>query len=162
VLLAFSPLRRGWLLAFASLRGLGVYNSVGWFEWETVVISRRMLFVPFVALVCCASLTWSQDSAKEKKAAAKSDDKKPTNRLPANYGKLGLTDAQKDKVYAIQDKYEKQVDELEAQLKAIKAKRESEVEAVLSAEQKKILKDLNEEAKESKSKPKKSDDKTDK
>ena len=101
---------------------------------------------------------WSQDSAKPTtkglSAEKKAEDRKPTNRLPSNYGKLGLTDAQKDKVYAVQEKYDTQLDALEEQIKSLKGKRSSETEAVLSAEQKKILKDLTDEAKEKDAKPK--------
>lgn len=120
-------------------------------------------------LVCFSMAGWSQDAAKpatkaapDKGAAAeKKEDKKPVNRLPANYGKLGLTDAQRDKVYAINDKFEPQLDALEEQLKALRAKRTSETEAVLTVEQKKILKDITDEAKEkgTKAKAKASDDK---
>lgn len=122
-------------------------------------MKKRVLTSVFVLLTCCSIVGWSQDTAKPttKGAAAekKSEEtKKPTNRLPSNYGKLGLTDAQKDKVYAVQDKYETQLDALEEQIKSLKAKRSSETEAVLSAEQKKILKDLTDEAKEKDAKPK--------
>lgn len=123
-------------------------------------MKSRMLLSLAALLTCCSLAAWSQDSTKASKAptkaAAGAEEKKPTNRLPSNYGKLGLTDAQKDKVYAVQDKYDKQLDDLEAQIKALKNKRDDEIEAVLSAEQKKILKDLTDEAK---AKSKKSDDK---
>ena len=126
-------------------------------------MKKRVLTSVFVLLTCCSIVGWSQDSAKPttrgttaKGAAAekKAEDKKPTNRLPSNYGKLGLTDAQRDKVYAVQEKYDAQLDALEEQIKSLKAKRSSETEAVLSVEQKKILNDLTGEAKEKAAKPK--------
>ena len=132
-------------------------------ESGVYIMMKHVLTSAFVLLTCCSIVGLSQDSAKPttKGAAAekKSEEKKPTNRLPSNYGKLGLTDAQKDKVYAIQEKYDAQLDALEEQIKSLKAKRGSETEAVLSVEQKKILKDLTDEAKEkdAKPKPKKSD-----
>jgi len=119
-----------------------------------------------VLLACFSMAGWSQDSAKpttkgaagKEAAAEKKEDKKSVNRLPANFGKLGLTDAQRDKVYAINDKYEPQLDALEEQVKALRAKRTAETEAVLTVEQKKILKDITDEAKEkTKAKSKKSD-----
>ena len=119
---------------------------------------KRSVLSSLVLLACCSLAAWSQEAPKPTKAPAKSvagaEDKKPTNRLPSNYGKLGLTDAQKDKVYAIQEKYDAQLDALEEQIKSLKAKRSSETEAVLSPEQKKILKDLTDEAKEKDAKPK--------
>jgi Spy/CpxP family protein refolding chaperone len=126
----------------------------------------HVLTCTLVLLLNCSLVSWSQDAAKPATKAAEPA-KKVTNRLPSNYGKLGLTDAQRDKVYAIQEKYDSQLDALEDQVKALKAKRTSESEAVLTPEQKKILKDLTDDAKEkdkdkdAKSKSKKSD-KTDK
>lgn len=116
-------------------------------------MKKRVLTSVFVLLTCCSIVGWSQDSAKPTTKGAAAE-KKPVNRLPANYGKLGLTDAQKDKVYAVQEKYDGQLDALEEQIKSLRAKRASEAEAVLSPEQKKILKDLTDEAKEKDAKPK--------
>lgn len=115
--------------------------------------NRRVVLNALILLLCCSITGWSQDAAKPTTKGAAAE-KKTTNRLPANYGKLGLTDAQKDKVYSINDKYEAQLDALEEQLKALRAKRGSETEAVLTAEQKKILKDLSDESKEKAAKPK--------
>ena len=112
--------------------------------------SRRVVLQALILLVGCSLTGWSQDAAKSttkgKAAEKKTTEKKTTNRLPANYGKLGLTEAQKDKVYAINDKYASQLDALEEQLKALRAKRGTEVEAVLTVEQKKILKDLTDDS----------------
>lgn len=120
--------------------------------------SRRIVLKSLVLLLCCSITGWSQDTTKPT-TKGKAVEKKTTNRLPANYGKLGLTDAQRDKVYAINDKFESQLDALEDQLKALRAKRGTEVEAVLTAEQKKILKDVTEESKEKGTKSKaKADD----
>ncbi len=115
--------------------------------------NRRVMLNALILLLCSSISGWSQDAAKPTTKGA-AVEKKTTNRLPANYGKLGLTDAQKDKVYAINDKYESQLDALEEQLKALRAKRGSETEAVLTSEQKKILKDLTDESKEKTAKPK--------
>jgi flagellar motility protein MotE (MotC chaperone) len=89
----------------------------------------------------------------ENKSTEKAEEKKSTNRLPSNYGKLGLTDAQKSKIYGVQDKHEKEIDGLNEKLKAAKAKRDAEVEAVLTPAQKKALKeiiDAKEDAKDGK------------
>ena len=87
------------------------------------------------------------------KAAEKTEEKKSANRLPSNYGKLGLTDAQTTKIYGVQDKHEKEIDALTEKLKAAKAKRDTEIEAVLTPAQKKSLKeilDAKEDAKDGK------------
>lgn len=68
--------------------------------------------------------------------------KKPAGRLPAQYGKLGLSDEQRHKIYDVQAIYRKQIDELEKQIDGLKAKQKTEIEAVLTADQKKKLDDL--------------------
>ena len=96
--------------------------------------------------------TKTTEKAAEK-AAEKTEEKKTTNRLPSNYGKLGLTDAQKTKIYGVQDKHEKEIDALTEKLKVAKAKRDTEIEAILTPAQKKTLKeilDAKEDAKDAK------------
>ena len=95
----------------------------------------------------------TEKPAEKEKAAEKAEEKKSTNRLPSNYGKLGLTDAQKTKIYGVQDKHEKEIDALTEKLKAAKAKRDTEIEAILTPAQKKSLKeilDAKEDAKDGK------------
>ncbi len=65
-------------------------------------------------------------------------------RLPAYYGEL-VTEAQRQQIYAVQEKYEKQISALEDQLEALKKKRETEIKAVLSEEQRAKLKRKQEE-----------------
>jgi Spy/CpxP family protein refolding chaperone len=104
-------------------------------------------------------------SAQDKKPdAAKAGDKKAEakksgNRLPANFGKLDLSDDQKTKIYAVQDTYDTQIDELTAKLKSLKEKQDTEIEAVLKPEQAKQLADLRAAAKK-KNEDKKAADKT--
>ena len=54
---------------------------------------------------------------------------------------------QREKIYAIQQTYADQLEKLEAELAALKAKRMSEVEGVLTAEQLQKVKGLAAEAK---------------
>jgi hypothetical protein len=62
--------------------------------------------------------------------------------LPANWKKLGLTDAQVQEVYKIQGKYTEEIDKLEAKIKDLKATRDKELKAVLTADQKKRLEEI--------------------
>jgi len=96
---------------------------------------------------CCSLVGLAQDGSKPAtaKATAVKEEAKPDakkGRLPAQYGKLGLTDAQKTKIYGVQGKYEDQLDALEKQISDLKAKRDQEIETVLSDDQRKILKAL--------------------
>ena len=91
----------------------------------------------------------AKGKGEEKKAA-----KKAEGRLPSNYGKVGLTDEQRKKVYDIQDRYEVEIKELEKKLADVKAKQAAEYEAVLTGNQKESLRTLNEETKNKASKKK--------
>src|SRR5262249_10578134 len=63
----------------------------------------------------------------------------PTHRWPPGNAKLGLTDQQKESLYKIQAKYCPQIQALEKQVDALRARREAEFEAVLTPAQKKRL-----------------------
>ena len=134
------------------------------------VLNAVLFLVSSAQLVCLAQDTTKQTGVKpaekptapvskpadkpaETKATEKVEEKKSTNRLPSNYGKLGLTDAQKAKVYGVQDKHEKEIDSLAEKLKAATAKRDAEIEAILTPAQKKQLKEIieaKEDAKDAK------------
>lgn len=74
----------------------------------------------------------------------KKDDPVPKAKgfLPMNWGKLGLTDAQKQDVYTIQGKYNTEIDKLDAKIRELKAARDKEMKAVLTPEQKKRLEEI--------------------
>ena len=67
--------------------------------------------------------------------------------MPANWGKIGLSDDQKKKVYAVQDKYETEIKDLQKKLIELKAKQLTESEAVLTAAQKQLLQEHTEASK---------------
>ena len=62
--------------------------------------------------------------------------------LPQNWGKIGLTDDQKQDIYKIQGKYNTEIDKLEAKIKELKGTRDKEMRAVLNADQKKKLEEI--------------------
>jgi hypothetical protein len=64
--------------------------------------------------------------------------------LPANYGKLGLSDEQKQKIYKLQADYKGKVETLEKQLATLKSEQKKDIEAVLTPAQKTKLKELRE------------------
>lgn len=76
------------------------------------------------------------DKKAEDKAAEKTADKaRPKHRLPPHYSKV-VDKTQREKIYSIQDKYAPELDELNAKIKAVLAKRDAEIEQVLTPEQK--------------------------
>jgi Spy/CpxP family protein refolding chaperone len=76
------------------------------------------------------------------KADAKLDDSKPKGRLPNNWGKLGLTAAQKDKVYSIAGSYATKIEELQKMIGDLESKRDTEMHGILTADQQKQLDSL--------------------
>ena len=96
------------------------------------------------AMVALASVIWltntaAQEAAPAAPAAAEAragDDE--AGRLPTGYS-LVVTKTQRTKIYAIQDSYQKQLDDLKKQIVAIEGKRNQEIESVLDDEQKKII-----------------------
>jgi hypothetical protein len=62
--------------------------------------------------------------------------------LPANWGKLGLSDEQKQKIYKIQGDFDTKTAGLEKQLKDLKAQEQSEMLKVLTDAQKARLKEI--------------------
>jgi hypothetical protein len=75
----------------------------------------------------------------------KKDDKTPVKvkgTLPANWSKLGLSDEQKQKVYAAQTEVRGKIADLEAKIKELKKHEREEIEKVLTDAQKARLKEL--------------------
>jgi hypothetical protein len=69
-------------------------------------------------------------------------DPKLKGTLPANWGKLGLTDVQKQKVYKIQADFKTKLADLEKQVKDLKEKEKADMLGVLTEEQKKRLREI--------------------
>ena len=67
---------------------------------------------------------------------------KLTGRLPPNWTKIGLTDDQKKEIYKIQSKYELEIEKLDAKIKELRSTRDTEVKALLTADQKKRLEEI--------------------
>ncbi len=87
-------------------------------------------------------------STKAKKSAgktAKSDEEaRPgppdaTHRVPAYFGGLGLSDEQKEAIYAVAAKYQPQIQDLEKKADALRDRQLVESENILTAPQKKAL-----------------------
>jgi hypothetical protein len=106
-----------------------------------------------IAAISVNSIGQEKKADSKAKAGAK---EKPKGRLPAYYKDI-VTEEQKDQIYAIQAKHAKQIDDLQSQLTAARAKLNDEIEALLSAEQKEKLAKLKAEADAKKKSDKKGD-----
>lgn len=73
---------------------------------------------------------------------AKKDSLPARGQLPANWSKLGLSEDQKQKVYAIRGEHRAKIQELEVKLKDLRQKEKADLEKVLTEDQKLRLREL--------------------
>ncbi len=97
-----------------------------------------------VAMSICGSLTWQAvaEDAPAKPAVRKAS----RGQLPAQYGKLGLSDEVKDQLYSIDREYDEQIKKLADEIKELQVERDAKMQEKLSDAQRAQLKALREEA----------------
>jgi Spy/CpxP family protein refolding chaperone len=102
------------------------------------------LLLSVVLLACLSLPTHSQEKPvkPEEEGAAR----KIVNRLPNNYGKLGLSTTQREKIYAVQSTYRAKINALQQELEDLRSQESLEIQAVLTAEQQVELQRLLEES----------------
>jgi Spy/CpxP family protein refolding chaperone len=93
----------------------------------------RSLFCSVIVILLSVALT----PAQEKKDVAPK-----RGQLPQNWSKLGLSDEQKAKVYAIQAEYKAKIDEIKKQMEELQKQERRALEAVLTPAQKNRLREL--------------------
>lgn len=74
------------------------------------------------------------DKAESKQEVKKKERAKPRGRLPAYFATV-VSQEQREKVYSIQGKYSKQIEDLQRQMDELTATRDKEVDGVLTPEQ---------------------------
>lgn len=100
-----------------------------------------------LALLSTQSLTaQNSESAGGEDDAAKADKADYRGPLPFYFGKLGLEDAQKEKLYAIDDDYAAKIAEIEKQIQKLEEERDAKMETLLTPGQKLRLSELREAA----------------
>ncbi len=104
------------------------------------MVRLRMLAVAVALLVAGSPWVVGQDAPRSK------DSKEPTpkmrGQLPQNWGKLGLSDEQKQKIYAAQSKYRAKIDDLKKQIAELQDQEKKDMEAVLTDAQKTRLREI--------------------
>ena len=100
----------------------------------------RGLAIVIASIILLTGTIGAQDKDKEKDR----DNEVPPARgvLPANWGKIGLEQEQKNKIYKIQADYKAKIEPLENQLRELRAKEKTELEAVLTDQQKAKYKEI--------------------
>lgn len=107
---------------------------------------RRTLFIGFAVMVGLAILLPNVIIAQNESDGSDEPNKEYRGPLPPHFGKLGMSDAQKEKVYAIQDSYEEQIEKLRKQIEQVEIKRDAEIATLLTPGQKLRLTELREAA----------------
>lgn len=108
------------------------------YRWSLLLL---IVALGLIAFVTDGSTGLSADEQKPKATAAQSTETKPARKAPAGrvppgYGKLNLSNKQKEEIYAVQDKYKEQIAELQKQIEDLRIARDADIHAVLTAEQK--------------------------
>jgi Spy/CpxP family protein refolding chaperone len=83
-----------------------------------------------------------QDQGKKEEAKKENPATKFKGRLPPNWGKLGLTDEQRQKVYKVHAKYKTEIDILNKKIQELEVLRDKERLEILTDEQKKRLQEI--------------------
>jgi hypothetical protein len=83
-----------------------------------------------------------EEPKKQDKAVKEEPPTKAKGTLPPNWKKVGLTDAQVQDIYKVQNKYDAEIDKLQAKIDELKANRTKDMQAVLTADQKKRLAEI--------------------
>ena len=87
---------------------------------------RLRIVLVFLAMIALCS-TWAEGQDKTKDQPGKL-----RGQLPANWGKLGLSDEQKQRVYKVQNDYRPKIDDLQKKVDDLKAVERKDMEAVLT------------------------------
>ncbi len=102
----------------------------------------------FVRLLCCScAVVLLTAGAAFKADDATNAEKKSVRRLPAHFGQV-VDSEQREKIYALQEKYEPRITELEQKLNSMRGELRSECRAILTKEQQKKLDTIEAAAKE--------------
>lgn len=109
--------------------------------WKKLLVAA----VVFGGIYSAVSMPALLAQKPETKAAAPGE-KKATKRLP-NFFKDVVDGEQKEKLYALQEKFDAQIATLTEQVKALQKQRDTAFEALLSAEQKTKLEKLRADSK---------------
>lgn len=90
-----------------------------------------------------------KDAAEKKEfvAQVKDVDKiPPRGRLPSNFGKLGISEQQRERIYSVQAEYNDRIDILLVQIEELRAARDAAIDEVLTDGQRQRLKELRVES----------------
>ncbi|HTQ40680.1 MAG TPA: hypothetical protein VMJ32_16780 [Pirellulales bacterium] len=88
-----------------------------------------------------ATATAAPAAAAATDSTSATDDAKAKGRLPSGWGKLGITDAQKQSIYKVEASYETKIESLRKQLSDLETQRDADIRNLLTDAQHKQLDD---------------------
>jgi Spy/CpxP family protein refolding chaperone len=97
----------------------------------------RVVLLLFALVGLCSPWVEGQDKPRDREPAPRM-----RGQLPQNWGKLGLTDEQKQKVYKVQNEFRPKIEALQRQISELRDQERKELETVLTADQKKRLREI--------------------
>lgn len=105
-----------------------------------------------VVVLCCLGIGMAGAGleADEQKPAQKLSEK-VTLRLPNNYGKIGLSEEQKQKIYDIRADYRSRIEQLQRELEDLRSQEALEIQTALTPQQREQLQQLLEESRKKRS-----------
>jgi Spy/CpxP family protein refolding chaperone len=101
--------------------------------------SARLLLAIVLLAGMVTPAVVGQDKAKVKE---KETPGKMRGQLPPNYGKLGLSDEQKQKIYVIRDKFRVKLEELQKEINDLREQERKDMEKVLTSAQRDRLREI--------------------
>lgn len=114
-------------------------RQLGWILLFSVVSVTAFQFVS------------AQTTEGETKPSPKTEQRRGP--LPDNYGKIGMSDEQKEQAYKIQDEYDGKLEALKLEMKKLLAERDGKLMGLLTDGQKLRMQELQAAAKEKAKKP---------
>jgi hypothetical protein len=106
--------------------------------------SYNLVFATLMGVLLLFGGVLLAQEAKKGQEAKKAQEK-VSGRLPPGYGKLGLSDEQRQRIYKVQAAYDAKIEDLEEQLKRLQAEKRKAIDGVLTADQQKMLRKILEE-----------------
>ncbi|WP_437191952.1 hypothetical protein [Planctomicrobium sp. SH527] len=116
-----------------------------------------------IGVLCCGlglAMNWAIPASAQNDTKPKGDSK-PAQQVdsekqdatrkkavPANFGKLGLNDGQRESINQIQDEYEVKLEKLREEIKKLTNERNKKIESTLTNTQRTLLKEIRAEKRE--------------
>lgn len=114
---------------------------------------RQLSWILLFSAITLSALPFVNAQTKEDGAKTSPKTEQRRGPLPNNYGKIGMSDEQKEQAYKIQDEYDAKLEALKLEMKKLLAERDGKLMGLLTEGQRLRFQELQAEAKEKAKKP---------